>query len=458
MKNTILQDFRKIVSSKLILKVTQAVKFNQRCTAQISGLEFVQMLVSQVSSGHALTYSNLNASLSKINSQISLSNQALAKYFYKESSVCLVKSIYESVFSFQKNALLSFNLKKIDHKTIDIFERILIQDSTVCVLDKRLASKYKGSGGSSSESSLKIDVIQELKTSAVIKINIIQGSENDVLSSSLLLEELMSEDLILRDLGYFKADEFQKICDKNAFFISRYKSTINVYMNEKDHIPVELGNLLKNHYDKFPSQIFDKPVFLGSKKLKVRIVAYKVPLEVANERRRKANRASACNGVTPSKARLNLCDFVILITNIDPELITPEVIGTIYRIRWTIELIFKTWKSYFNLQKSLNGYRETRIECFIYATLIVCLLTSLVHGWLKKSLDPMGKEISQNKLARWMVNRRACYELLFGTIPILQDRISRDLRELKMQKRKRKTTLERVVCSESYGEKFAVNF
>jgi hypothetical protein len=82
----------------------------------------------------------------------------------------------------------------------------------------------------------------------------------------------------------------------------------------------------------------------------------------------------------------------------------------------------------------------------------------LVHGWLKKSLDPIDKEISQNKLARWMVNRRACYDLLFGTIATLQDRILRDLRELKMQKRKRKTILERVVCSESYGEKFAGNF
>lgn len=458
MKNTILQDFRKIVSSKLVLKITQAVKFNQRCTAQISGLEFVQMLISQVSSGHSLTYSNLNASLSKINSQINLSNQALAEYFYKQSSVCLIKSIYESVFSFQKNTLLSLNLKKIDQKTIDIFKRILIQDSTVCILDKRLASKYKGSGGTASKSSLKIDVIQELKTCAIIKLNIAQGSENDVLSSGLLIEELMAGDLILRDLGYFKADELQKICDKNAFFISRYKSSINVYLNEGDNIPVELGNLLKNYYDKFPSQIFDKPVFLGSKKLKVRMVAYKVPPEVANERRRKANRASACNGATPSKARLNLCDFVILITNIGPELITPEVIGTIYRIRWTIELVFKTWKSHFNLQNNLKGYRETRIECFVYATLIVCLLTGLVHGWLKKSLDPMDKEISQNKLARWMVNRRTCYELLFGTIPRLQDRILRDLRQLKMQKRKRKTTLERVVCSESYGEKFATNF
>ena len=123
------------------------------------------------------------------------------------------------------------------------------------------------------------------------------------------------------------------------------------------------------------------------------------------------------------------------------------------RLNW-----FSTWKSHFNLQKSLNGYQETRIECFVYATLIVCLLTSLVHGWLKKSLDPMEKEISQNKLARWMINRRACYELFFGNISTLQNRILRDLRELKMQKRKRKTTLERVVCSESYGEKFAVNF
>jgi len=415
------------------------------------------MLLSQVGSGHELNYRNLNDRLS--NSKINISNQALSEYFYKESSVELIKSIYEKVFLFQKEFFLKNYKTNMDQNILDLFHRILVEDSTICILNKNLKDKYKGSGGSASPSSLKIDVIHEIKTSTIVQLSISQGNVPDVCFSNLILEELQTNDLVLRDLGYFKLGRFNEISEKNAYFISRFKCDVAVYLQEDISNPIDLGRYLDRESKKFPNQVIDLAVHLGKEKQKSRLLAYKVPLEIANERRRKVRRLAACRREGISEGRLNLCDYVILITNIPQEMIRGEIIGTIYRIRWTIELMFKTWKSQLNLQLSLaKGHKVTRIECFVYASLIICLLTAIIHGWLKKAIVPMEKEISLEKLSKWLVNRYGYCKLLWGSVSKLEREIRKDIRKIQVQKRKRKTTLERVVFSETYSEKYVVNF
>lgn len=421
-------------------------------------MDFARMLIMQVGSGHEMNYSNLNATLSKIDPLINISNQALSEYFYKKSSVEFVKSIYENVFLFQKEKLLQNYGKNLDQKTLAFFNRILIQDSTICVLNKKLESKYKGSGGSASKASLKIDVIHELKSSAILRMIISEGNLPDISFASFILEEVSAGDLVLRDLGYFKLNELKKISDQNAYFISRFKSDISVYLTREDTKPIDLGRYLKTSTDKSENPIVDVVVYLGAIKQESRLIAYKVPPETSNERRRKAKRTAACSKFGISEGRLNLCDYVILITNIPVEMLQAEIIGTIYRIRWAIELIFKTWKSHLNLQLSLKGSKATRIECFVYATLIICLLTTLVHGWLKRIIDPLGNEISLDKLTKWLVSKQGYFRLFYGAISKLEDELQRNLRQIRMQKRKRKTTLERVVSSEPYSEKYVANF
>ncbi len=342
--------------------------------------------------------------------------------------------------------------------TLNVFNRVLVEDSTFCVLNEKLKEKYKGVGGVTSKSSLKIDLVHELKTSAIIRLSISAGSVSDARSGSLLLEELQSDDLVLRDLGYYKIDEFDMISRKNAYYISRFKVNTKVCLDKEGQPPVDIVRYLGMAYDNFPQKIIDIIVYLGDPKLRARLIAYKVPPEVANERRRKVRKAASDSGRgTASEQRLSLCDYVILITNIPTERAGAAIIGTIYRIRWSIELIFKTWKSHLNLQSSLTGYKVTRIKCFVYATLIICLLTTLVHGWLKK-IDPGEKEISLDKLVKWLLNKQGYVRLFWGAITKLEMEIQRGMRSIRTQKRKRKTTLERVVGFEAYSEKYVVNF
>ena len=460
MLTTILHKFRKIITPKFISRIASTLKFNQRCTGKVTGLNFIKMLVAQVSSGRSFNYSNLNTTLSAIsNNDINISNQALAEYFYKSKSVQLIKSVFEEIFTFQKDQYLKkFGHLKIEQNTINLFNRILVEDSTTCTLEESLEFTYKGSGGSKCKSSLKINVIHELRTSAIIKLGIAEGRVSDLTFARGILDELIEGDLVLRDLGYFILDTLEEIKNKKAFFISRYKSTATIFLTSDDSKAIDLGRYLGYEYAQSPNQTFDKVVYIGLEKIAVRMVAYKMPFEVANSRRCKAKKDAAKRGYTATAGRLSLCDYVILITNIPQDMVKAEVIGTIYRIRWSIELMFKSWKSTLNLQLSLRGRKATRIECLVYAILIVCLLTTVINLYLKRLLSPGDKEISLDKLIKWLVNTHGYECLVFGSISKLTEGIQNNLRELLAQKRKRKTTIERVVNGESYMDKYAANF
>ena len=91
----------------------------------------------------------------------------------------------------------------------------------------------------------------------------------------------------------------------------------------------------------------DREVIVGKEyKLKVRLVAIPLPEAQANERIRKSR--------TDRDKRLNhspeydyLLGYSIFITNIEPVKCDAEQIRQLYRLRWRIEIIFKSWKFVF---------------------------------------------------------------------------------------------------------------
>ncbi len=75
MQDAILRNLRKVVTPQFISETSRKVRFHQRCTSQISGISFTQMLIKQIGSGREMNYSNLNDSLSNINPCINISNR-----------------------------------------------------------------------------------------------------------------------------------------------------------------------------------------------------------------------------------------------------------------------------------------------------------------------------------------------------------------------------------------------
>lgn len=74
-----------------------------------------------------------------------------------------------------------------------------------------------------------------------------------------------------------------------------------------------------------------------------------------------------------------------------------EHIHDIYSLRWQIEIVFKTWKSLFGINRCHNVKQE-RLECHLYGQLIaIFLCSSTMFKMRQLLLQKKQKELSEYK-------------------------------------------------------------
>ena len=78
----------------------------------------------------------------------------------------------------------------------------------------------------------------------------------------------------------------------------------------------------------------------------------------------------------------------------------------LYRIRWRIEIIYKSWKSQLRITNLPQRANKIRVESFIYSLLIFILLFQVYfyQYYLQKYKTKTGQAISLIKLMQYIVN------------------------------------------------------
>ena len=142
-------------------------------------------------------------------------------------------------------------------------------------------------------------------------------------------------------------------------------------------------------------------IYIGKKKLKVRMIIESVPQEHFAKRQRKRQRQNETrNAETYHKNTWLLCPYNIYITNADKSLLPTELTRLLYALRWQIEIIFKIWKSVFEIDK-VKQMTIFRFECYLYGRLMAILLSQKIQNlykdylWQKEQL-----EVSELKTAK----------------------------------------------------------
>lgn len=67
----------------------------------------------------------------------------------------------------------------------------------------------------------------------------------------------------------------------------------------------------------------------------------------------------------------------MFISNIPYQRVPKEEIQPFYSLRWQIEILFKTWKSLFQIHR-VKKMKMERFECHLYGTLISLLISSTI--------------------------------------------------------------------------------
>jgi hypothetical protein len=240
---------------------------------------------------------------------------------------------------------------------------------------------------------------------------------------------------------------------QEAWYLSRLSKGVDVYLEADAQAPaLALVEHLERYYP--DDSVMDLPVCLGHEHVPCRLLAYRLPEPVVQERRRKALQEARKKGRELSPEYLDWLSFGFYITNVSQQVWPEKVVGTIYRLRWQVELTFRNWKSLLNIYV-LKGTRPERIQCIIYGRLITIIMLALISSYASwYAEDYLQRELSLPKLINWLKRKNRLVNAMHeGTLEALLSHLRRALPKLLCkQKRKRRTSRQLIAEYEPYME------
>jgi hypothetical protein len=246
------------------------------------------------------------------------------------------------------------------------FKRIIVQDSTVLRLPRKLYEVFSGvKNGHSTVCNARVQGVYDILSAGFIQYSIDPYSRNDLVAALDFLPQ--PGDLVLKDRGYYKPEAIRSCIEQKADCIFRYKHP-TIFHCAKTGKKLGLAGLLNEHGS------IDRRVIMSSEKLNevtVRLVAFPVPEEVANLRRMKAKKEQ--KGRAPSKDVLYLMGWSIFITTLSKDHVSAKQLAELYGLRWRIENIFRTWKSNFCFDH-IHNVSEVQLRMLLIARLTVIVI------------------------------------------------------------------------------------
>jgi len=391
-----------IIEEKLkripIKKLSKQSGFCKRKPRKVKPKELLVAFIQIMCGLKKNTYSNWANQLG-ILIKATVSKQAISKRM-NEALVIFLQSVLKEIM---EESLKTRTKEKVCEK-LKQFKRILIEDSTSIKLNNRLSKEYPGNKNYNGKTYavLKIQSMYDILKRRFIRFEITSFRKNDQGYSSKILEIAKRGDLVIRDLGYFVLKVFKRLSEGGIYFISRLRKEVNVHAKSegKEEKPIDLASILKKRGS------LDIEAFIGERdKLPARLVAIPADKNIAERRRRKA-RKNRDRRLNPSRKHLFLLGWDIFITNIEKEKLDSNLIAMLYGIRWRIEIIYKSWKSYLGITNVPNDANKIRLEAFIYCMLIFILIFQVYfyEYYLKNQKGENIQRISLLKLMQFLLN------------------------------------------------------
>ncbi|HDR8434426.1 TPA: IS4 family transposase [Bacillus cereus] len=236
------------------------------------------------------------------------------------------------------------------------------------------------------------------------------GKNNDKTYGTNCLEAVEVGDLCLRDLGYFDLGDLQTIHDKGAYYISRLKLNTRIYIKnpepeyfnngmlkkQTEYIQLDMTQMLSGLIPGETMEIHE--AYIGqNQKLPARVIIHRLTDDQTQTRLKNQAIREKKKGIVMKDKSKRLMGINVYITNTSLEEVPTNYVHSLYSLRWQIEILFKTWKSFFEIDECKNIKRE-RLECHLYGQLISILLCSStmfqMHQFL---LEKKNQELSEYK-------------------------------------------------------------
>jgi len=351
------------LSTYPIAQIAADHRFNLRSDAKVGLLSLVGSFFLSLCQDHSLR--NWASYLSSfLPDGVNLSKAGLQKRLGPRQ-LASVKALLETAINRRVEALLQ---KSQSQGLLGSFGRVLVEDSVCVKLNPALFGLFPGSHSKKGKAAtVRIQLCLELKTLVYERLELMSYRENDQQFSGQIMSIIQAGDLVIRDMGYWALKVFKQISQAGAYFLSRYRPGTNLYDEQGNQI-VLLQLLSK--IEQGGGNFCDRWVYVGqSHRAKARLIALKCPPEVAEQRIRKAKKDRHANA-NHSQEYYQLLRWTILLTNVDQQVWKADEAMVVYGFRWHIEMVFKVWKSAFDLQRLMT---QAQIKKPIHAQLFVYL-------------------------------------------------------------------------------------
>lgn len=347
--------------------------------SKLKPAEFIDMLMFSEFDHSELSLQDCCNDLSQQH-QVALSKVGLHKRFNEKTL-----SFLKQVFARQ----MSMKLGAIQGRHWDAFSRVLLGDSSKFVLPKRFIEDYPGYKSFGKDSAImNIQYAFDIKNGDWETLELTKATQNDQAHSKKILGDIHANELHIRDLGYVTKPYLLKIVEEKAFFLNRINPQWS-FTQCNTQKPIDFTALYRQ-MQRCKQKCFETIIALtvDKKTFECRLIAVPVPQQVYDERIRKAQQRAKSHGKNISDEYKARCRFSIYITNAEQQMLKAADIIDLYRIRWQIELIFKTWKSVLGIHK-VKAVKKERLECLLVIKFIWILLNwkifHVIDAFIKKN-------------------------------------------------------------------------
>lgn len=393
---------KEVFSSEELEAAARKTGFCKR-KSKVDPSVFFDLLMYDISSGKSKSLDQLSIE-AKSEHDIIVTKQGIDKRF-NEHTLLFLKNLIEKQLSVELD-------HQIDAGWLSSFKRVTIKDGTRFNLREEYKDYLPGSGGSGSSAGACLQFEFDLKSGHVTDLELTASNRPDVKDALELLDYVSKGDLVIRDLGYYSFKSFSNIIEKEAFFISRLGAKTNVFeLKNGDYKKLDFKIIYRQMKRGRQSQIY-KDVFIGSKeKIPVRLGIEIIPEDVYEKRMRKIKKLHKKKGYQTSEEYKFLARFNLFITNVTKKVLPDEVISSLYRMRWQIELIFKIWKSVFGIHY-IRKMKYQRWLCMLHFKLLMMIVNwNIIMAHRNYLYRHKGKLLSLNK----------CFKTMFDNVYRLRE-------------------------------------
>jgi hypothetical protein len=350
------------LSEQTIDRIARDTKFMIR-KRKVPASSFVDILLFNETDMAHTSLPDFTADLNQVHG-IDISKEAMHKKFRPESVDFLKELLKE---------LLCGQLKKVAPKGYSLhFPRIKVKDSTRFSLPCSYDDDYKGYGNFSKKNGLiSLQYEYDLVSGNWLSLEMTKGLRNDQQNSKETAGDITKGDLHIRDLGYITPTYLSAMVNKKAFFLNRIPPQAGVF--NQAMMPLDWRKIDASfRKNKFSSMELDVLVY-QKEKVACRLIVEAVDKKEYCRRLERARMSAKSRGVGITELYKIKLRYNTFITNISAEVLPLADIRKTYYLRWQIELVFKTWKSFFRIDR-IKKVKKERLECQLLAKLMWILI------------------------------------------------------------------------------------